>query len=92
MEKDICFWLRREQSGNVGKEGPWLHRLCSGSELALPAPPQRVRSAALQERLAKLRKELEAKTYAAMVHDVTGEARPRHCLQWARCALGRGIC
>ena len=69
-------WPRREQGGNGGDEGPWLHRLCSGSELALPPPPERVRSAALQERLAKLEKDLEAKTYAAMVHDVTGEARP----------------
>ncbi len=67
------FWLRREQSGNGGEDGPWLHRLCGGSELALQPPPERVRSAALQERLAKLKKDLEAKTYAAMVHDVTGE-------------------
>ena len=66
---------RREQSGNAGTEGPWLHRLCSGSELALPAPPERVRSPAVQQRLAKLREDLEAKRYAAMVHDVTGEAR-----------------
>ena len=56
-------------------EGPWLHQLCRGSELSLPSPPARVRSAALQQRLAKLRKDLEAKRYAAMVHDVTGEAR-----------------
>ena len=75
----LRFWVRREQSGDAGDAGPWLHQLCRGSELALPAPPERVRSAALQERLAKLKKDLEAKTYAAMVHDVTGEARSASC-------------
>ncbi len=86
------FWLRREQSGNGGEEGPWLHRLCGGSELALPPPPERVRSAALQERLAKLKADLEAKTYAAMVHDVTGEARPVTACSGQVCRAGhRGV-
>jgi hypothetical protein len=62
---------RREQGEDAGQDGPWLHQLCRASELSLPAPPARVPSPAVQARLAKLRADLEAKKYAAMVFDVT---------------------
>ena len=73
LATDPC--AHREQGETAGQDGPWLHQLCRGSELSLPAPPARVPSPAVQARLAKLRANLEAKNYAAMVHDITGTVR-----------------
>lgn len=46
-------------------------QICAGSTLVLPQPPVRQRSAALQQRLAKLQEQLDSQAYAAMVADVT---------------------
>jgi hypothetical protein len=54
------------------------HRLsaqevCAGSRIVLASPPVRQRSKQLQERLAELQEQLDAKTYAGMVADIAGD-------------------
>lgn len=49
----------------------WLHKACAGSSLVLNTPQPRIKSAALQARLAELKKQLEQQQYDAMVQDIT---------------------
>lgn len=52
-------------------ENSWLHKTCVGSSIILNGPKPRVKSAALQARLALLQKQLEQQQYDAMVQDIT---------------------
>ena len=70
------FWalFRRLRSPSAGG-GPWLHNLCSSTDVHMPAPPVRTRSPAVEIRLAGLRADLEAKQYAQMVQGATAAVR-----------------
>ena len=48
----------------------WLHQICSGSALALQRPRVRVKSPALQARLAELQKKLEQHQYDVMLQGI----------------------
>ena len=48
----------------------WLHHICSGSALALQRPRLRVKSPALQARLAELQKKLEQHQYNVMLQGI----------------------
>ncbi len=62
----------------------WLHKICAGSALALQGPRVRVRSPALQARLAELQKKLEQHQYDVMLQGIAEKVNSAcSCLFWA---------
>jgi Endoplasmic reticulum-based factor for assembly of V-ATPase len=60
-----------------------MQDVCRGGGLHLQPPPPRVRSKELQERLQRLRAELQEKEYAQMVQDITQKVRLAHFVRVA---------
>ncbi|CAL8469465.1 g9006 [Coccomyxa elongata] len=91
--KEVAMAVK-ERWGDARK--PWLHRICAGSSLVLKPPKPRVKSAALQARLALLQRQLEQKQYDAMVHDITtaereAEAKSEGCIVTYKAQLSVGL-
>lgn len=86
--RDLCTAVR---AARPGASGPWLHELCAGGGLDLPAPPPRARTKTpqLEAHLEQLRRKLEQDAYDRMVRDVTEKASRRWVQGFLRAAWGR---
>lgn len=69
--RGLCAALNESCQAKDG--GPWVHELCQGGGVQLPAPPARAKTMTpeLRQHLERLRRKLEQDSYDAMVRDVT---------------------